>query len=123
MSQFIGERTTDFCVAWGIKIITSMPVHPQVNGQAESLNKIIVNNLKKKLGTKKGKSAKELQFLLRANQTKLKNATWQTPFSLVFGTEALIPTEMVIPTTRSCLRNPETNNQDLADDLNVVDED
>ncbi|XP_076895315.1 uncharacterized protein LOC143547902 [Bidens hawaiensis] len=52
-SQFIGKRTTDFCTTWGIMLITSTPVHPQADGQAESSNKITVNNLKKKLGTKK----------------------------------------------------------------------
>lgn len=52
-SQFISKRTTDFCSAWGIKMITSTPVHPQANGQAESSNKIIVNNLKKRLAKKK----------------------------------------------------------------------
>ena len=54
-SQFIGSRTTNFCDSWGIKMITSTPVQPQANGQAESSNKIIINNLKKKLGSKKGK--------------------------------------------------------------------
>ncbi|XP_076890175.1 uncharacterized protein LOC143541137 [Bidens hawaiensis] len=74
-SQFIGKRTTDFCAAWGIKMITCIPVHPQANGQAESSNKIIVNNLKNNLGTKKGKWAKELSFVLWADQTTSKNAT------------------------------------------------
>ncbi|XP_076899576.1 uncharacterized protein LOC143553459 [Bidens hawaiensis] len=97
------------------------PVHHQANGQVESLNKIIVNNLKKKLGTKKGKRAEELPFVLWADQTTSKNATTQTPFSFMFATEAMISTEMVILTTRSCLQNLETNNQDLANDLEVVD--
>ncbi|XP_076903433.1 uncharacterized protein LOC143558489 [Bidens hawaiensis] len=101
---------------------TSMPIHHQANGQAESSNKIIVNNLKKKLGTKKGMWAEEITFVLWPDRTTSKNVTWRTPFSLVFGMEAMIPTEMVIPTTRSCLQNHETNNQDLADDLDVVDE-
>ncbi|KAI3810642.1 hypothetical protein L1987_20263 [Smallanthus sonchifolius] len=63
-SQFIGKRTTDFCSSWGIKIITSTPVHPQANGQAESSNKIIINNLKKRLEAKKGRCAEELPFAL-----------------------------------------------------------
>ena len=54
-SQFIRKRTRDFCTNWGIKIIMSTHVHPQANGQAESSNKIIVNNLKKKLDEKKGR--------------------------------------------------------------------
>ncbi|XP_076916354.1 uncharacterized protein LOC143576002 [Bidens hawaiensis] len=34
----------------------------------------------------------------------------------------MIPTEIVIHSTRSYLQNPETGNQDLADDLNVINE-
>ncbi|XP_076885112.1 uncharacterized protein LOC143534534 [Bidens hawaiensis] len=99
-SQFIGKKTTNFYVAWGIKMIISMP---------------------KKLGTKKGKWAEELPSVLWVNRTTSKNATGQTHFSLVFGTKAMIPTEIMIPTARSCLQNPETNNQDLPDNLDMVD--
>jgi hypothetical protein len=121
-SQFIGKRTTNFCEAWGIKMITSTPVHPQANGQAESSNKIIINNLKKKLGAKKGKWAEELPFVLWADRTTAKNATGQTPFSLVFGSEAVLPTEMVIPTARTIYQQPEANAQNLLQDLEAVDE-
>ena len=108
-SQFISKQMVDFCTSWGIKMITSTPVHPQANGQAESSNKIIVNNLKKKLGQKKGKWAEELPFVLWADRTTSKNATGQTPFSLVFGAEAMIPTEMVMPTARKHLQDGGTN--------------
>ncbi|KAD5960505.1 hypothetical protein E3N88_11977 [Mikania micrantha] len=97
-SQFIGKRNTNFCESWGIKMITSTPVHPQANGQAESSNKIIIHNLKKKLGSKKGKWAEELPFVLWADRTTTKNATDQTPFSLVYGSEAVLPTEMDLDT-------------------------
>ncbi|XP_076930209.1 uncharacterized protein LOC143594903 [Bidens hawaiensis] len=101
-------------------MITFTPEHPQANGQEEYANKIIINNLKKKLETKKGKWAEELLFIMWADRTTSKNATGQTPFSLVFGTKVMIPAEMVIPTARSYLQNPEINNQDLADDLDVI---
>ncbi|KAI3828176.1 hypothetical protein L1987_02273 [Smallanthus sonchifolius] len=52
----------------------------------------------------------------------MKNATGQTMFSLVFGTEAMIPTKMVIPTARINLLTLETNNEALAHDLDTVDE-
>jgi len=103
-------------------MITSTPVHPQANGQVESSNKIIVKNLKKRLGAKKGKWAEELPFVLWADRTTVKNATGQTPFSLVFGAEAVIPTEMVIPTARSSLRDPESNPEALCQELDTVDE-
>ena len=121
-SQFISKRTTDFCTAWGIKMITSTPIYPQANGQAESSNKIIVNNLKKRLDEKKGKWAEELPFVLWADRTTAKTATCQTPYALVFGTEAVIPTEVVIPTARYLLQDPQTNNRILAEDLDTIDE-
>ncbi|KAD5960652.1 hypothetical protein E3N88_12124 [Mikania micrantha] len=121
-SQFIGKRTTNFCEAWGIKMITSTPVHPKANGQVESSNKIIINNLKKKLGFKKGKWAEELPFVLWANRTTTKNATGQTPFSLVFGSEAVLPTEIIISTTRTSLQTIESNKEVLSHDIDTIDE-
>lgn len=38
----------------------------------------------------------------------------------MLGTEAMMLTEMMIPTARSCLQIPESNNQDHADDLEVL---
>ncbi|XP_076916281.1 uncharacterized protein LOC143575902 [Bidens hawaiensis] len=74
-SQFIGKRTTEFYATWRINVITSTPMHSQAKGQAESSNKIIVNNMMKKLGAKKGKWAEELSFVLWADRTKSKNTT------------------------------------------------
>ncbi|KAD6454188.1 hypothetical protein E3N88_08894 [Mikania micrantha] len=102
-------------------MITSTPVHPQANAQAESSNKIIINNLKKKLGSKKEKWAEELPFVLWADRTT-KNATGQTSFSLVFGSEAVLPTEMIIPTARTSLHNIEANNEVLSQDIDTIDE-
>ncbi|KAD5317941.1 hypothetical protein E3N88_17887 [Mikania micrantha] len=121
-SQFIDKRTTNFCESWGLKMITSTPVHPQANGQAESSNKIIINNLKKKLGSKKGKWAEELSFVLWADRTATKNATGQTSFSLVYGSDAVLPTEMVVPTARSSSQNLESNKEVLSKDLDTIDE-
>ncbi|XP_076943310.1 uncharacterized protein LOC143613506 [Bidens hawaiensis] len=83
------QRTTYFFAAWGVKMITSTPLHPQANEQEESSNKIIINNLKKKLVTKKG------------NRDPDKDGN---------------------TTARSILQNPETNDLDLSDDLDTVDE-
>ncbi|XP_076881128.1 uncharacterized protein LOC143529169 [Bidens hawaiensis] len=74
-----------------------------------------------KLGTKKGKWVEELPFVLWADRTTPKNAAAQTPLSLVSRTVVVIPTEMVISTARSCLQNPETNDQDLANELDNID--
>ncbi|XP_076926297.1 uncharacterized protein LOC143589417 [Bidens hawaiensis] len=102
--------------------MTSTPVHSQANGQAEESNKIISNNLKKKLGMKKGKWAEEQPYVLWEDRTTPKNATGQTAFSLVFGAEAVIPTEMVYPIARTSIRDPQTNNENLVQDLDTMEE-
>ena len=42
----------------------STPAYPQGNGQAEAINKVIVNELKKRLGDAKGKWVEELPYVL-----------------------------------------------------------
>ncbi|XP_076898214.1 uncharacterized protein LOC143551723 [Bidens hawaiensis] len=54
--------------------------------------------------------------------TTPKNATGQTPFSLVFGAEAIIPTEMVYPIAKTSIRDPQTNDENLVQDLDTVEE-
>ncbi|XP_019241313.1 PREDICTED: uncharacterized protein LOC109221304 [Nicotiana attenuata] len=45
--QFIGAKLTKFLKDLKIKRIKSSPYHPSANGQAESTNKVIIQNLKK----------------------------------------------------------------------------
>jgi hypothetical protein len=75
--------------------------------------------LKKRLGDKKGKWVAELTFVLWADRMMAKITTGQTPFSLVFKEEAMIPTKMVIPTARSKLLTPEANKEVLTQDLDT----
>ena len=84
----------------GIHKLFSTPGHPQANGQVEAANKTIKDNLKKKLERLKGAWADELPMVLWAHRTTPKEATGETPFSLVFGTEAVIPAEVGLPSYR-----------------------
>ncbi|XP_074377967.1 uncharacterized protein LOC141719484 [Apium graveolens] len=95
---------------------------PQANGQAESSNKIIINNLKKRLTSCKGKWAEELPWVLWLDRTTLKTSTGQTPYSLVYGTEVVLPTEIMMPTSSYGLLTTEMNNKELAHDINIMDE-
>ena len=70
------------------------PGLPQANGQVEATNKTIKDNLKKKLERLKSTWAEELLMVLWAHRTTPKEAIGETPFSLVFGTEAIIPAEV-----------------------------
>ena len=88
------------CQELGIHKLFSTPGHPQANGQVEAANKIIKDNLKKKLERLKGRWVDELPMVLWVHCTTPKEATRETPFSLVFRTEAIIPTEIGLPSYR-----------------------
>ncbi|XP_074296944.1 uncharacterized protein LOC141627610 [Silene latifolia] len=100
----------------------STPRNPQSNGQAESSNKIIIENLKKKLEEIGGKWAEELPLVLWADRTTPKVATGQTPFSLVFGAEAVIPSEVRVPTHRYGCIIEDRNQVEMASSLDTIDE-
>ncbi|XP_070005416.1 uncharacterized protein [Nicotiana sylvestris] len=58
--QFIGAKFTKFLEDLKIKWITSSPYYLSANDQAELTNKVIIQNLKKRLEADKGKWPKEL---------------------------------------------------------------
>jgi len=62
-----------------IKHITSSVEHPQSNGQAEAANKVILNELKKRLDPAKGKWTKELLDVLWAYRCTPLSTTQETP--------------------------------------------
>lgn len=51
-------------------------------------------------------------------------ATSETPFSLVYGNEVMVPTKASVSSLRCevCLNNKEVNNEILEDMLDVIDE-
>nr|XP_009777541.1 PREDICTED: uncharacterized protein LOC104227100 [Nicotiana sylvestris] len=106
-------QITEFFQSWQIKRITSTPYHPVGNGQAESTNKIIINNLKKHLQEAKGNWPEVLPGVLRAYRTTAKTSTGETPFSLVYEAEALIPVEIGEPSTRFMQATEESNSKDM----------
>ncbi|KAJ0858387.1 putative ribonuclease H superfamily [Helianthus annuus] len=63
----------------------------------------------------------ELPFVLWAYRTTPKDCNGETPFSLTYGTEAIIPTKIGSPTARIKLREAE-NKQDLRMNLNLLKE-
>ena len=53
--QFDSKAFRKYCSGLGIKNRYSTPAYPQGNGQAEAVNKVIVNGLKKRLDDAKGR--------------------------------------------------------------------
>ncbi|XP_070025915.1 uncharacterized protein [Nicotiana sylvestris] len=119
-SQFIGAQITEFFQSWKIKRITSIPYHPVGNGKAESTNKVIINNLKKRLEESKGNWLELLPGVLWAYRTTTKISTGETPFSLVYGAEALIPVEIGEPSTGFTQASEESNDEEMRINLDLL---
>ncbi|KAI3771957.1 hypothetical protein L6452_03129 [Arctium lappa] len=119
-SQFISDRTRKFCEERNIKLVTSAPRYPQSNGLAESSNKTIINSIKKRLKAAKRKWVEELPSVLWANRTTPRTSTGQTPFSLIYGCEAVLPIDVRLPTSRHT--SVEHNLVDLSYDLDALEE-
>ncbi|XP_019230728.1 PREDICTED: uncharacterized protein LOC109211633 [Nicotiana attenuata] len=120
--HFIGSKVIKFLENLKIKRITSSPYHPSADRQAKSTNKVIIQNLKKKLEAAKGKWLEELPGVQWAYRTTTKSSTGETPFSLVYGVEALIPVEVGEPTLRFSQSNEEANNDAFLVRLDLLDE-
>ncbi|KAG7585636.1 Ribonuclease H-like superfamily [Arabidopsis thaliana x Arabidopsis arenosa] len=118
-----GSHSSGRAMAFKIKRY-STPRYPQENGQAEASNKTILSNLKKHLSARKGGWYDELQPVLWAYRTTPRRATGETPFSLVYGMEAVVPAELNVPGLRrsEAPLNEELNSKLLEDVLDTVDE-
>ena len=78
----------------------SAPYHPQANGQAESSNKTICTALTKIVSESRTDWEQKLPSVLWAYRTAYKTAVGATPFDLVYGINAILPMEFLIPTLR-----------------------
>ena len=98
--QFDNKAFRTFCSDLGIKSKYSTPTHPQSNGQAEAVNKTILNELKRRLDRAKGRWVEELPNVLWAYRTTPRRSTGETLFSLTYGVEAVILTEVSLCSAR-----------------------
>ncbi|XP_016206511.1 uncharacterized protein LOC107646883 [Arachis ipaensis] len=68
--------------------------HPQSNGLAEAANKVLLQALRKKLDDAKGLWAELVPEILWGYNTSVHSTTKETPFCLVYGSDAMIPVEI-----------------------------
>ena len=83
--QFDSKTFRSYYGELGITNRCSTPVYPQGNGQAEVVNKVIVNGLKKRLDDAKGKWVEKLSHVLWTYKTTPRGSTRETPFSMTYG--------------------------------------
>nr|XP_043614026.1 uncharacterized protein LOC122585974 [Erigeron canadensis] len=119
--QFSQGIFPQFCKNLEIQQSFTSVAHPQANGQVEAMNKQLVHGIKTRLGRCQSGWLDELHQVLWASRTTPKTSNGETPFNLVYGSEAMIPAEACIPTLRRF--NDEDENEDqLRQNLNLLEE-
>ncbi|XP_075654658.1 uncharacterized protein LOC142624794 [Castanea sativa] len=100
---------------WGLDIVGPCP-------KVEAVNKVIVNGLKKRLDETKGNWVEELPHVLWTYRTTPRRSTGETPFSMTYGVEAVIPLETGFPTLKTSFFTPSYNDEMLEKGLVLIEE-
>ncbi|GJX62120.1 reverse transcriptase domain-containing protein [Tanacetum coccineum] len=83
--------------------MNTIVAHPQANGLVERANKSLMEGFKTRLGREKAVWVDELPNVLWAHRTSIKTSNRETPFSLTYGSEAVIPVKIGMPTCRTMM--------------------
>jgi hypothetical protein len=94
-SNFHSHQFWNFCERSSIEVKYVSVAHPRANSQVERANSLILDGLKKRLNDenskKGGKWIDEISSVIWGFRTQPSKATGQSPFFLVYRSEAILP--------------------------------
>ena len=97
-TQFTGGAFLRFCDSYNIGLNFAAVAHPRTNGQVERSNGLIMQGIKPRIFQRLqkfvGKWAAELPSILWSLRTTPNRSTGYTPFFMVYGAEAVLPTDL-----------------------------
>ncbi|GJT79210.1 reverse transcriptase domain-containing protein [Tanacetum coccineum] len=96
--------------------------HLQTNGLVERANRSLREGIKARLDERSKNWMEELPHVLWAHRTMIKSSNGDTPFSLTYGTEAVIPAEIGMPTLRTAKVDLVQNDEALEINLDLLEE-
>jgi hypothetical protein len=123
-TQFTDKKFLDFCDNHHIRVLWSAVAHPKTNDQVERANGMVLQGLKPRIFDKLNKHGKkwaaELPSVLWSLRTTLSRATRFTPFFLVYGSEAMLPTDVEYGSPRLKAYNEKNNDATREDALDQL---
>ncbi|GKB52574.1 reverse transcriptase domain-containing protein [Tanacetum coccineum] len=84
------------------------------------VNKSLMEGIKTRLGREKDGWVDEPLHVLWAHQTSIKTSNKETPFSLTYGSEAVIPIEIGMPTYRTMMIREGLNEEEIRLNLDLL---
>ena len=97
-TNFAKGAMAEFCEEHHIRLDLASVAHPESNGQAERANQSILHGLKPRLQVPLERTAgcwvEELPSVIWGIRTSVNRSTGFTPFFMVYGAEAVMPTDL-----------------------------
>ncbi|KAM2413537.1 hypothetical protein ACFX1X_000141 [Malus domestica] len=109
--QFSNRLVDELCEKYKFKQHKSSMYHAPANGLAEAFNKTLCNLLKKVIGRTKRDWHERISEALWAYRTTHRTPTQATPYSLIYGVEAVLPLESQIPSLRMAIQEGLTDEE------------
>nr|GEV17560.1 reverse transcriptase domain-containing protein [Tanacetum cinerariifolium] len=117
--QFSDNPFKDWCDKLNITRRFASVKHPQSNGLVERANQSLREGIKALLEEGNKNWVEELFHVLWAHCTMIKSSHGDTPFSLTYGTKAVIPAEIRMPTYRTAAVDVVNKDEELRINLDL----
>jgi transposase InsO family protein len=125
-TQFTGKKFLDFCEDHHIRVDWAAVAHPMTNGQVERANGMILQGLKPRIYNDLNKFGKrwikELPSVVWSLRTTPSRATGFSQFFLVYGAEAILPTDLEYGSPRTKAYDDQSNQTTREDSLDQLEE-
>ncbi|GJW14967.1 reverse transcriptase domain-containing protein [Tanacetum coccineum] len=120
--QFRDNPFKDWCEKLCIRQRFASVKHPQANRLVERANRSLGEGINARLDARSKNWMEEISHVLWAHRTMIKSSNGDTPFSLTYGTEAVILAEIGMPTLRTAEVDIVQNNEALGINLDLLEE-
>ena len=101
-ANFLSDILQEVYVLLGIKKINTSAYHPQCDGLVERFNRTLTDMLAKTVDHSGRDWDKRIPYVLYAYRTSVQESTRESPFYLLYGRDARLPTEAALTQPRTC---------------------
>ena len=108
-TSFVNKIVDKLCEDFQLKHRLTSPYRPQTNGMVERFNRTLGESLAKLAQDGEKDWDQYVEATLFAYRTKVHKTTGHTPFYLVYGRQATLPVELIIPSGKMEAEKTEGN--------------